>query len=253
VSIKDWRPPQGLIEEDAIAFAREMSDFVSRALGVPIGFVAIPPGTFLMGSKDGSESERPVHGVTLTRWIWMQETEVTQAQWKAVTGKNPSYFKGPDRPVEQVSWNDCMEFIHVLAPAAPRGFYFDLPTEAEWEYACRAGSKGKWCFGNDESKLGEYAWYYKNSGNETHPVGQLKPNAWGLYDMHGNVWEWCRDWYGAYGEIPQTDPLGPSHGEYRLLRGGCWYYSPWITRSANRDRDVPTYRGNSVGMRAVLR
>jgi formylglycine-generating enzyme required for sulfatase activity len=221
--------------------------------GISMAFIRIPPGTFMMGSEE-YDDEKPVHQITLTRGLWLAATQTTQAQWRAVTGKNPSYFKGnADLPVEQVSWQDCMKFVGALASAAPEGLQFDLPTEAEWEYACRADSTTAWSFGDHESGLDDYAWFYGNSDGKTHPVGQKRPNAWGLYDMHGNVWEWCRDWYGRYKAGPVRDPQGPRSGEYRILRGGSWAGDPRYTRSAIRYRGVPSYRGYCVGMRAVLR
>jgi len=213
-------------------------------------FVRIPPGTFLMGD----DSEKPIHQVTLTRGLWLAVTQATQEQWQAVTGKNPSHFKGdPNLPVEQVSWEDCAGFVKALAPAAPEGLEFDLPTEAEWEYACRADSTTAWSFGDDESDLGDHAWFDGNSDNKTHLVGTKRPNALGLYDMHGNVWEWCKDWYGPYKPDPVRDPQGPRSGEYRILRGGSWYNSPWITRSAYRHWNVPSDLLNIAGVRLVLR
>ena len=147
---------------------------------------------------------------------------MTQAQWEAVMGVNPSNFKGADRPVEKVSWNDAQAFIEKLN-AQNDGYRYRLPTEAEWEYAARAGTKTAYSFGDNASLLGEYAWYDGNSGNETHAVASKKPNAWGLYDMHGNVWELVEDYYTAsLGTSSVTDPKGPSSGDYRVIRGGSW-------------------------------
>jgi len=222
--------------------------------GVKMEFVRIPAGKFVMGNKDFDDTLP--HEVTITKDYWMQTTETTQGQWGAVMGKNPSHFKGADLPVEMVSWEDCQEFLKKLNEKAKdqlKGKAATLPTEAEWEYACRAGEKGKWCFGDDEKKLSEYAWYEENSGDKTHPVGQKKANAWGLYDMHGNVWEWCEDWYEKYPSEAVTDPTGPAKGEYRCLRGGCWDFFDGSSRSANRNWDQPTNRYNGVGLRASLR
>ena len=177
-------------------------DTFTNSLGMQ--FKRIPAGEFDMGSTDGDSDERPVHRVRISRDFYLGIHEVTQAEYRAVTGKSPSNFKGDDLPVEKVSWEEANEFCRLLterertAGGLPSGMVYRLPTEAEWEYAARAGTTTKYCFGDDESGLGEYAWYGGNSGSTTHPVGQKRPNAWGLYDMHGNVWEWCQDWYGAY-------------------------------------------------------
>jgi len=232
---------------------------------VPLEMVWIEPGTFMMGSKfspqetasrfcgkaEFFEDEHPQHKVRITQGFWMGKYEVTQAQWQTVMGNNPSRFKGDRNPVESVSWNDCQEFVIKLGQKA--GAAFRLPTEAEWEYACRAGSTTAYCFGDDASRLGDYAWYDDNSGKQTHPVGQKKANAWGLYDMHGNVWEWCEDWYHAdfYSKSPERDPLNTSTGDNRVLRGGSWYISAGYCRSANRGRDCPTDTFSSLGFRVV--
>ena len=164
-------------------------------------------------------------------------------------GNNPSDFKGPKNPVEQVLWDDCQQFLGKLnAKSAAGAGKFQLPTEAQWEYACRAGSKTRYCFGDDEKQLGEYAWYGKNSDGKTHPVGEKKPNAWGLYDMHGNVWEWCQDWWkdGYYKESPVDDPTGPLKGSYRVLRGGSWSLPARYRRSG-----VPPLRRARVPFRRL--
>lgn len=218
-------------------------------------FIYIKPGTFMMGSpshEKGRYNNEKQHQVTLTRGFYMQTTEVTQGQWKAVMGSNPSRFKGDDLPVEQISWNDVQEFIRRLNQREG-GDKYRLPTEAEWEYACRAGRTTRFSFGDDESRLGEYAWYDGNSGSRTHPVAQKKPNAWGLYDMHGNVWEWCQDRYGDYPSGSVTDPEGPSSGSYRVIRGGSWVNEPRFVRSANRGRSYPDYRNYNLGFRLLRR
>jgi len=165
-------------------------------------------------------------------------------------GDNPSHFKGPKNPVETICWNDCQKFVEKLN-AKVRGGKFSLPTEAQWEYACRAGSTTRYCFGDEESGLGEYAWYGENAGGKTHPVGEKKPNAWGLYDMHGNVWEWCQDWCnsGYYANSPTDDPMGPSGGAYRVVRGGTWDGPARNCRSAGRGSFVPGYRHDYLGFR----
>ncbi len=173
-------------------------------------FVLLPAGTLQMGSSasEGYHDEQPVHTVHLTRPFYLGKYEVTQGQWQAVMGSNPSLFTGdPNRPVENVSWNDVQEFIRRLN-AQEGATLYRLPTEAEWEYAARAGTTTRWSFGDDASQLARYSWYSENAGGQTHPVGQLLPNPWGLYDMYGNVWEWVQDWYdaGYYEVSPAVDP-----------------------------------------------
>jgi formylglycine-generating enzyme required for sulfatase activity len=216
-----------------------------------IEFVLIPPGSFMMGSTNGSSDEKPVHQVTISQPFYIGRYEVTQAQWQAVMGNNPSSFKdcGGNCPVEQVSWDDAQNFINKLNESND-GFKYRLPTEAEWEYACRAGTTGDYA-GN----LDDMAWYEDNSGKHTHPAGQKQANAFGLYDMHGNVWEWCRDWYDAnyYASSPATDPQGPGSGQYRVLRGGSWGkigLEPNL-RSAYRNRNTPDSRVSQFGFRVV--
>ncbi len=166
--------------------------------GVNLDLVLISAGSFTMGSTRADKyaigDERPSHRVQISKPFYLGKYLVTQQQWKAVMGNNPSQFQGLTNPVDNVSWNDCQKFLKTLNGKVGGGS-FSLPTEAQWEYACRAGSTTRYCFGDKESQLGDYAWYEDNNGNKTHPVGQKKPNAWGLYDMHGNVWEWCADWF----------------------------------------------------------
>ena len=183
-------------------------------------FVLIPAGTFQMGSNDGDSDEKPVHTVRLSRPFYLGKYEVTQAQWEAVMGNNPSQFKGDsNRPVEQVSWDDVQEFIRRLN-TKESGARYRLPTEAEWEYAARAGSTTAYSFGDGVGQLGQYAWYDGNAGNTTHPVGQLQPNAWGLYDMHGNVWEWVQDWqWDAMRVVQSQNPAGSQSGSARVRSG----------------------------------
>ncbi len=217
-------------------------------------FVFILPGSFMMGSpknEPGRSDDEILHNVTLTKGFFMQTTQVTQKQWKSVMGNNPSHFKEcDDCPVENVSWDDVHEFIDKLNKK--KGHTYRLPTEAEWEYACRAGSETAFCFGDDESQLEHYAWYDRNSGGRTHPVAQRNPNAWGLYDMHGNVWEWCQDWYGNYYADSVTNPEGSSTGSDRVFRGGCWYDYARRCRSANRNSNAPCNRNSCLGFRLVL-
>jgi formylglycine-generating enzyme required for sulfatase activity len=219
--------------------------------------VLIPSGKFMMGSpkgeKDRSDNEGPQHEVTLSKPFYMGVYTVTQEQYEQMMGKNPSDFKGATNPVELVSWDGAVEFCKKLSDKT--GKKVRLPTEAEWEYACRAGSKTRFSYGddNDYANLGDYAWYTKNSDNKTHPVGQKKPNEWGLYDMHGNVWQWCSDWYAdSYANAGKTDPSGPASGSTRVLRGGCWNFTPLYCRSAYRVRLAPGYRYLSIGFRVVV-
>jgi len=207
------------------------------------GMVWIEGGKFRMGSNDGSSDEKPVHQVMVSGF-YMDKTEVTQAEYERVMGKNPSKFKNcPDCPVETVSWNDAKAYCEKVGKR--------LPTEAEWEYAARAGTTTKYYWGN--SMDGEYAWFHGNSGKKTHPVGQKKPNAWGLYDMSGNVWEWCSDRYDGnyYKSSPGKDPQGATSDGSRVLRGGSWFVLDYFLRSAFRFRFLPFFRNYFRGFRCV--
>jgi len=212
-----------------------------------IEFILIPAGTFVQGSNKTSRSQPP-HHVTISKPFYLGKYQVTQAQWKMIMGDTPSRFKGDTRPVEQVSWNDCQEFIKNLNSREEVDTY-RLPTEAEWEYACRGGTTTRFCFGDEETMLSQHAWYGRSSGGETHPVGQKKANAWGLYDMHGNVWEWCQDRYGTYPWKAVADPRGASSGSGRVGRGGSWNGDAKFCASAYRSRFVPGYRYSSLGFR----
>ena len=226
----------------------------------------IPAGTFTMGSpkdeKDRFDSEVQ-HEVTLSESYWMGKYEVTQSQWKAIMGNNPSVFKGDDLPVESVSWNDCQKFIAALnkkyADKLPKGYEFSLPTEAQWEYACRAGTTTATHYGNSfSSTQANFNGAYPYGGaskarylDKTSNVGSYKANAWGLYDMHGNVYEWCSDWYGSYGANAVVDPKGAKTGASRVYRGGGWYNGGRLCRSAIRNYYSPSY-GSGLGLRLVL-
>jgi formylglycine-generating enzyme required for sulfatase activity len=218
-------------------------------------FIFIKGGCFDRGDTfgDGDSDERPFHEVCVGGF-WMGKFEVTQGQWERVMGNNPSYFKsGSNYPVEQVSWNDTQEFIQRLNQQS--GKRFRLPTEAEWEYAARSkGRREKWVGTSSEYDLGDHAWYDKNSGYRTNPVGQKKPNELGLYDMSGNVWEWCKDWYDKdyYSRRVRDNPKGPDSGQYRVLRGGSWFDSPRSVRASLRFRLEPTIRNSNGGFRLVL-
>jgi formylglycine-generating enzyme required for sulfatase activity len=209
--------------------------------GAEMEMVWCPPGMFLMGSpedEEGRDNDETLHQVTLTKGFWMAKTEVTQAQWKSVMGNNPSEHKGDDLPVENVSWNDAQEFCRKAG--------LRLPTEAQWEYACRAGSTGRYA---GTGKLDDMGWYDRNSGHETHPVAKKKPNAWGLYDMHGNVWEWCQDWDGDYPNHAVQNPQGASSGSNRIIRGGGGNNSAGGCRSANHNGNSPGFRHFRLGFR----
>ena len=207
--------------------------------GVKMEMAWCPAGRFTTGSSDGW----PVHEVALTKGFWMAKTEVTQAQWKSVMGYNRSWHEGDNLPKEEATWNDCQEFCKKTG--------LSLPTEAEWEYACRAGTTGDY---GGTGTLDDMGWYGGNSGVKTHPVGQKQPNAWGLFDMHGNVWEWCADWYGDYPNGPVTDPTGAGSGDYRVIRGGSYMDNASNCRSANRNRwSDPGRPHQLIGFRPIAR
>ncbi len=244
----------------------------------------IPPGRFLMGSPETEagrdDDEGPQHEVTISRGFWLGDTPCTQALWQAVMGSNPSRFRSPDRPVEQVSWNDVQEFLRRSEALLP-GLGLVLPTEAQWEHACRAGTAtATWAGGleilgeRNAPVLDPIAWYGGNSGvgfeldngydssgwpekqypherAGTHPVARKAPNPWGLYDILGNVWEWCADGMRTYGAEPVTDPVGPSDATGRVLRGGSWYDLARYVRSANRHALDPGFRNSFIGFRCA--
>jgi formylglycine-generating enzyme required for sulfatase activity len=223
--------------------------------GVVMRLVLIHPGTFMMGSPDSEQgrdrNEGPQHEVVITKPFYMGVTEVTQAQYEAVMATNPSKSKGPTNPVENVSWEDAVDFCRKLSEKA--GKTFRLPIEAEWEYACQAGSNTRFSFGDSDSALGDYAWYVSNCEGRTHPVGQKKPNAWGLYDMNGNVCEWCADWYGPYSSGASTDPQGAVSGSARMVRGGSLRDAvPDFFRCAKRYGFIPATCYGSIGFRCVM-
>lgn len=222
--------------------------------GVSYDMVSVQGGTFMMGAtieqgSDADYSEKPVHQVTLSSY-YIGRTEVTQALWKAVMGSNPSHFKGDNLPVEQVFWDDCQDFIARLN--AMTGKTFRLPTEAEWEYAARGGSMSRGTKYSGSNNPDNVAWYNGNSGGKTHPVATKQPNELGIYDMSGNVWEWCSDRYDAYSSNSQTNPAGPSSGSFRVLRGGCWNRDARDCRSANRANFGSVNWGGICGLRLVL-
>ncbi len=243
----------------------------------------IPPGTFWMGSPDGEgfPNEHPRRHVRISRAFYLGIHEVTQAQYRAVMAENPSHFSGSGggrdkvanrltdhHPVDSISWLDAVLFCNILSEREDLEPYYEidgetvrvphrsgtgyrLPSEAEWEYACRAGSAGRYAFGDAESELAEYAWHKRIAGNHTHPVGRKRPNAWGLHDLHGNVWEWCWDWYDedAYQGAFDHDPTGPLKGTRRVLRGGSFEDISVVLRSATRGQAAPARREQVNGLR----
>lgn len=233
-------------------------------VGAP-NLVFIPPGTFRMGGPtnevDRWEDEGPQTTVTISRGFWMGKHEVTQREFESVMGRNPSLFVGdPDRPVEQVSWGDATNYCGLLttreraAGTIATHCAYRLPTEAEWEYACRALTTTRFSYGDDPSygELVHYAWYGDFAGESPHPVGSLRPNPWDLYDVHGNVGEWCQDYYGAYPGGTVIDPRGPQTGSYHVVRGGSWGADGRSCRSAFRNALFPDFGGNVIGFRVVL-
>ncbi len=243
------------------AEAQDLQKRSAEGLSIPVEyknkygmkFVWIPPGTFEMGSPDTEEGRRKsetLHQVTLTKGFYMSTTEVTQKQWQAVMGYNPSHYKGDNLPVESVSWLDCQEFCRKLREK--EGKTYRLPTEAEWEYACRAGTATPYYSGSDLDALKRVGWYFGNSGIKTHPVAQLQPNTWGLYDMHGNVCEWCEDWYGDYPKGSVKDPQGGKSGRDRVVRGGSRTFFSWRCRTAHRYWNPPDIRSSAFGLRLCL-
>ncbi len=267
--LKSLGKPGPKPNDDSPAAAKVITNSIGMRLTL------IPTGEFMMGSPDSASDarsdEKPQHRVRITKPFYLGTTEVTQGQYEKVTGKTPSYFgerrglSDPDAPVEFVSWDDAQEFCRKLSELAEEkkaGRRYRLPTEAEWEYACRAGSAAKYCCGDDESRLGDYAWYSKNSRGKTHKVGQKKPNAWGLYDMHGNVEEWCADWYDDstlasfvvdyYAKSPTDDPTGPSAGQHRVYRSGGFPSGAGYCRSACRNHTGPEGAVGTRGLRVLL-
>ena len=217
---KDSAPPKDLI--------------IDLGGGIRMEFVLIPAGSFIMGDEKGADRERPVHKVTISKPYYLARHEVTRAQYGVVMQSEPAKVAQPDYPVDFARWDTCQEFLARLNKLKP-GMRFRLPTEAEWEYAARAGSQSRYFFGDDSRLLPEYAWFQELAGGGAHPVGQKKPNPWGLFDIYGNVWEWCQDYYGPYDAKDQTDPSGPVAGKRRVFRGGAWNGPSDRCRSAARD------------------
>ena len=233
-------------EDEKVAYKTGDVKVMTLPGGATIEMIWCAPGTFMMGSpksEAGRFDDEPMHPVTLTKGFWLGKYEVTQAQWESVMGENRSRFKGPDRPVDNISWDDCKRFVGKVN--ATFGGRARMPTEAEWEYACRAGS-GAPIAGNGH--LGDMAWYDGNSGSQTHAVGKNQANHWGFFDMHGNVLEWCFDWF-SQPEGHATDPKGPATGSFKVLRGGCWFFYERDCRSAYRLKRDPGIRNCIFGFR----
>jgi formylglycine-generating enzyme required for sulfatase activity len=228
--------------------------FTSYSTGMEL--ILVPADEFEIGSpseeKDRFDYECSAHKVMIKNSFYMGKYPVSQKQWKKIMGKNPSHFKGEDRPVEMVSWNEVQKFVKKLNEKEGTDKY-RLPSEAEWEYACRAGSKTKYYFGNEGSKLNEYAWYAENSGSQTHPIGQKKPNSWSLYDMHGNVWEWVQDkWHENYKNSPADGSAWEDENcSYRVSRGGSWFCDAELCRSTSRFKRDPEKHISNVGFRLL--
>jgi len=275
-------PVLGKMVGDALALARQQVELEPRdnlpaaptSVTIPwlgLELLPIPAGEFLMVSPEDEEdrcNDETQHLVKISRPYWLGKYPVTQGQWEVAMGKNPSHFKdaGKDAPVEKVSWEDAVEFCQKLneregkAGRLPEGYQYSLPTEAEWEYACRAGTTTVFAFGDSLSSHqanfnGEYPYGGVEKGpylKTTTPVGKYAPNPWGLYDMHGNVGEWCHDWFGDYPTGSVTDPTGPSIGSYRVSRGGSWNCNARYCRSANRSPHNPDNRSSNLGIRLCL-
>lgn len=252
----------GLFQLDCQLLAQSPEEFTNS---IGMKFVLIPKGTFTMGSptseKERNTNERQ-HQVTISKEYYLGVTEVTQEQYKRVIGINLSNFQDDkvegsslNHPVDGVSWAEAIAFSKNLSelPAEKNaGRVYRLPTEAEWEYACRAGSKSAYCFAESSKSLGDYAWSLSNSNNRTHSVGEKKANAWGLHDMHGNVWEWCSDFYGDYPVGSVNDPTGPREGSYRVFRGGSWELGAAVCRSASRSWNTPLLQYHAIGFRLAM-
>ncbi len=242
----------------------QVSQEITNSIGIKL--ILIPKGVFTMGSSPseaGRVDDEEQHQVTISQDYYLGAMEVTQGQYLKVMKTNPSYFQkrsigGSDSsmyPVDSVSWEDAMDFckgLSELPEEKKAGRVYRLPTEAEWEYACRAGSKSTFSSGDSADSLASSAWFGNNSNGRTHPVGEKKANAWGLYDMHGNVWEWCSDWYGTYPTKAITDPIGTDKGYYIVSRGGCWHCGVTYCRSARRFWNYPTGLGYYYGFRLAL-
>lgn len=226
-------------------------NFIEKADGVDMEMVWVPGGTFQMGSTDGRDDERPIHQVTL-KGFWLGKFEVTQEQYTKVMGNNPSRYSGVFNPVDNVSWNNAVEFCQKLASRSA-GRAYQLPSESEWEYACRTGCSGLYCFSDVSGDLNDYAWYCNNSRNSSHQIGKKRPNSYGIYDMHGNVWEWCEDGYHTgYIGAPSDGSVWESSKISHVLRGGSWYSNSDFCRSAIRCGNLQNKTDGNIGFRVAL-
>ncbi len=234
-------------------FTEKVPEDTITVNGVSFEMVKVEAGTFNMGAtpemQDSSENQKPVHQVTITKDFYIGKTEVTNALWVAVMGSNPSSVNGDNKPVDYVTWNDCQEFISKLNTAT--GMKFRLPTEAEWEFAARGGNKSRHYQYSGSNNIDDVAWYCDNSGKTTHDVATKRPNELGIYDMSGNMSEWCQDWYGSYNSSPQTDPTGPDHGERRVTRDGDAYSYAHFSHPSQRSDSNPDF-ANNQGLRLAL-
>ena len=252
--VPDVQQPQPILPSQSAAQSESNPNvFPITVNGITFNMIKVDGGTFTMGAtseqKNPGKDEKPKHQVTLSSY-YIGETEVTQALWTAVMGNNPSEFKGDNLPVVYVSWEDCQTFIGKLKGLT--GKRFRLPTEAEWEYAARGGNRSNHTQYSGGSMIDDVAWYYGNSGSKTHSVKTKKPNELALYDMSGNVWEWCQDWYGSYGSNAQTNPTGPGSGSSRVIRGGSWYRIDLDCRSSSRYCGSPGFCISNLGLRLAL-
>ena len=262
--------PEDMVRDITTEFVRNLVDG-NRTRGLNFAMEEIPTGSFNMGSEieSGRDKDETLHRVTIRDTFYISTTEITQSDWQEVMGNNPSFYQGDDYPVERVTWYDCILFCNKLSQLVGlqevytierdrviwdrRKHGYRLPTEAEWEYTCRAGTSTRFYKGDSVTDLASDGWYHDNSRGRTHSVGIKEPNAWGVYDMHGNVWEWCWDWYDEYPpRSSTTDPIGPVTGKFRVVRGGSWGNSIWGCRSAARTMYLPDYKYRNGGFRIVL-
>ena len=254
---RDKAQPAAKVKPKLTAAQLAVGDPIVNSVGMTL--LPIPAGQFNMGNPAGNGDtfgrETPQHVTRITRTFHLGMHEVTQSQYQSVIGENPNYFVGADRPAEQVNWFNAVEFCRQLSqrPAErSAGRVYRLPTEAEWEYACRAGTTTEFSFGNQRNGLPDYGWFDGNAGQTTHDVGLKQPNPWGLYDMHGNVWEWCHDRYANYVPGEVTNPVGPAVGQYRVVRGGSWYFDAQRCGSAFRFRRKPDVALGRLGFRVLM-